>query len=207
MRSRLSICLWLIACAVAQAQLRNYEESEMYKRWDSSAKRVMAAVNNRAAGKKSGKDPMLENSMNNKAFQGGGKQKYDRAATIEEFRYDQKSVPGSYKETRTFFGIKNPWFGAKTYESTTANLVSKGGMANLDRKFGDKEVKVNGFSQAEKTATKQEELRMKTGTFIPNGNTSGAVKQVNERLGKEMTIDQVRDLLNKESKTSAAGNL
>ena len=179
----------------------------MYKRWDSSTKRAMAAINAGTTGKKQKDDPTLENPMNTKAFQGSVTKKYDKASVMNEFRYDQKASTDSYKMTRTFFGIKNPWVGTKIYEPTAANIESKGQMANLDRKVvEDKKAKVGSFYQADKKATKQEELLIKTPTFIPIAETPGASKQASEKLGKEMSIDQVRDLLNKEKKTSASAS-
>lgn len=185
--------------------LRN-SDSEMGKRMETSWQRAIAAINEGASGKKSKPDPLLENAMNGKAFNGVGQGKFNKSTGGTEFRYNQKPGPGSYKMTRTFFGIKNPWLGAKTYVADKADLSTKSGIANVDRKFTDKQAKTSEFYQADKKAAKQEDLRIKTGNFIAQGETQGAFSQVNESIGKEMTIDQVRNLLNKERKASASAN-
>ena len=205
MRFCLSIALLLFTCAglLAQAQ-GDFANSEMYKRINGNLDKARAAINAGSEGKKIKTDPALESSMNGRTFQGMRSGSFDRSSGGTDFRYDQKASAGNYKMTRTFFGIKNPWLGARTYEAQKANLNEKSLITNVDRKFTDKNAETKGFYQAEKKASKQEDLRIKSDTsFIAKGNSQGAVDKVNERIGKEMTIEQVRDLLNKSHKASA----
>lgn len=208
MRFHLSIALTALACASLQAQSSNFEDSEMWKRTDSSFQKVRAAVNAYAEGKKEKEDPSLASSMKGKTYQGTGKDKFDKKSGVTEFRYKQKPGPGTedYKMTRKFFGIKNPWIGSKTYEAPQANLKTKGRIANVDREFTDKTADTSAFYQANKNAPKQDDLRIKTDAVIVQGGAQGALNQINDRVGKEMTIDQVRDLLNKDRKISNAGS-
>lgn len=206
MRFCLSIALLVFTCAglLAQAQ-GDVTNSEMYKRINGNLDKARAAINAGSEGKKTKADPSLVSSMNGKAFQGMRGGSFNRTTGGSDFRYEQKASPGNYKMTRTFFGIKNPWIGARTYESQKANLNEKGLITNVDRKFTDKNAQTKEFYQAEKKAAKQEDLSIKSDTsFIAKGKTQGSVDKVNERIGKEMTIEQVRDLLNKNHKASAS---
>jgi hypothetical protein len=182
-------------------------DSEMGRRMESSWQRAVSAMSDTASGKKVKHDPLLENSLNNKAFNGVQQGKYDKSANSGQFRYNQKSTPGTYKMTRSFFGIKNPWLGAKVYDARKADVETKTMVDDINRKFTDKQAKTSEFYQAGKSASKQEKLLMKTDAFVVKGETPGVMTQANERVGKEMTIEQVRDLLNKERKSAASGNL
>lgn len=210
MRLSLSIVSLLLTCVCTMGQvsmsLRN-SDSEMGKRMESSYQRAIAAVNNAAEGKKTKADPLLENSMNNKTFDGVGKGKFNKKSESGTFRYNQKPGPGSYKMTRSFLGIKNPWFGTKVYAAEKADVESKSMVDDINRKFTDKQAKTSDYYQSGKAAPVQEDLRIKTDTFIAKGKTPGSTTQASERVGKEMTIEQVRDLLNKERKSTASGNL
>ena len=209
MRFSIPIALLFAGCACLQAQFSNdYRDSQMYQRWDSSTKKAMAAINAGAEGKKTKVDKSLANPLGNKMYGSDEGAKFNKKSDAGTFRYDQKPGPGSYKMVRNFFGIKNPWIGSKTYVADKANLPSNNVITNADRKFTDKKAQAGEFTPADRKVAGQEDKKIKTDIqFVARGDSQGAITQANERLGKEMTIDQVRDLLNKSRKSTSAGSL
>jgi len=98
--------------------------------------------------------------------------------------------------TRSFLGIKNPWFGNRVFETKTAPLSGLGGPEKLNSKFPVRDASVGGFSDSRKSVdinSADVELR----PFLVRGDSQGAFEQLSEKIHKEMTIDDIRELLNK----------
>lgn len=149
-----------------------------------------------------GKPDMSQvNFMDGKAFTADGTMDFTKKtkgkAEQKTFVFDEKMQTADYSNTRSFFGLKNPWFGKKVYDSNAASLWSKTAILNADQKFAVDKAQVNGFVPGERKAFLGNGV-VPTPIFEAKAQTPGAMDQINDQLKKKnMTIDQVRDLLNK----------
>ncbi len=101
-----------------------------------------------------------------------------------------------YPFQHSFLGIKNPWLGGKVYETQAASTWSKSAIANADRAVPVKKAEAVGYYDATKQAAFGSPV-VPVRAFIPQAGTPGAVSQMSEKINKKMTIDEVRELLNK----------
>lgn len=196
MRASLPILFLVAFPACCHAQFSaDYRESEMYKRWDVSRGKAMAAINANAEGKRTKKDPALESSLAAKSFSGDGAISLKKeASNISPFLYDQK-YKGREFTTRSFLGIKNPWFGNKVAETNEASLFSKTAL-NDDKTFATREEKTRKAMQADKTVKTSNEV-VEVRTYEARGGTQGAMDKVSEKVKKDMSIEEIRELLNR----------
>ena len=101
----------------------------------------------------------------------------------------------TFQGSRYFFGIKNPWFGQRTYDAKSVTLSPRGG-AEVSKPYSVKSAAVVSFpasSQSANVSKPQVPLQ----PFLVQGEAQGAMQQISDRVKKEMTIDDVRELLNK----------
>jgi len=194
MRTGIFILIGLAGTLCCQAQSADYRDSAMWKRWDESRNKAVKAINSDSSGKRTKKDPSLVNDMATKTFDGGTLALDRKVSDISAFAYGQKDMVKKY-DTRSFLGIKNPWFGKKSYQSDEASLFSKTLMDD-DKKFSVKKADAGESYLADKTAPPSREI-VETKTYEPTGKTPGTLQAISKKMSKEMTIEQVRDLLNK----------
>lgn len=194
MRVAAPIFVWFAALACCCAQ--DYTQSEMYKRWDTTRNKAMAAVNAYSTGDKKYKnDPSLAAAESNKQFEGGTLKLDKKVQGVNSFGMDQKYSPQGYKATRSFFGIKNPWFGSKTFSVDQANEGSKS-LYDGGKKFKTDAANVKQAGDADKTMnTSNEVVELKP--WLGNGNRQGSLSLVADKIKKELTVEEVRELLNK----------
>lgn len=142
-------------------------------------------------------DMQMENSFQNKAFSKTGEMGSKTAFQANTKYTDLKNA--GIKEssfTRSFFGIKNPWFGHKIFETKETDLSSKYVINNIDRKVSVKNADAAGYYDSTKSANFGSPV-VPTTAFIPQPAAPGAVAQIKDKITNKMTIDEVRDLLNK----------
>ncbi len=108
----------------------------------------------------------------------------------------KKSRPKSTRNVRSFLGLKNPWFGKKIYESNQATVWSKTLITNADAEFPVKATKTEKFYQADKKVSRREEP-VKTSAYLGRGSSQGRLDEISEKIDKNMTVEQVREILNK----------
>ena len=139
----------------------------------------------------------LTNPLQGKTFLGGGGVEMKEAATGRGAYAGVKSAPmKEFSGTRSFFGIKNPWFGNRVFETKSASLSGGGGLGKLDAAYPVRDAATQEFSSSEKKAnlgTSEVPVR----PFLDRGESQGAFEQLTEKIHKEMTIDDIRELLNK----------
>jgi len=140
-------------------------------------------------------DMSLRNSMDGKKFNGGGSFDTSRHAEVASYNFDQKTFGSKTASVRSFFGIKNPWIGKKV-EVSQASLWSKTIVENADRKFDVNSSQVKPFYQGDKSA-EHRETPVKTGGYSIAPSAKGAVSQMAPQLNKNLTVDDVREILNK----------
>lgn len=136
------------------------------------------------------------NPMNAKKFDNGGFTVKKAAAGSSSFLYSQKTSTGRYENVRSFLGIKNPWIGRKVYESSQASVWAKTLIRNKDTAYPVKAVNAGKFHGAERKASRREEP-FRTSSFLAQGGAQGRLDQLSEQIDKNMTIEEVREILNK----------
>ena len=107
-----------------------------------------------------------------------------RSGTLREF-----------SGARSFLGIKNPWFGQSVYDAKSALLSSRMGF-DTSKSYALKPAATGSFSDASKKANATKP-QVPTTPFQVQGEAQGALQQISDKVKKEMTIDDVRELLNK----------
>lgn len=107
----------------------------------------------------------------------------------------QSGMIRDFPGTRSFLGIKNPWFGQRSYEAKSALLSSRLGL-DISETYALKSAATDSFSGLTKKAntTKQP---VSTKPFLVQGEAQGSLQQISDKVKKQMTIDDVRELLNK----------
>ena len=142
-------------------------------------------------------DMSLLNPMNDKKFDGGGSSLGKKAAGSSKFLYDQKLSTEKYRNVRSFLGLKNPWLGKTVHDSSQASLWSKTLVVNAGKKVPVEPVQTQKFYQADKRVARREEP-VKTSAYLGRGSVQGSLNQISDKIDKNMTIEQVRELLNKD---------
>ncbi len=188
---RLSIALGILGLAACIPCLAQEQEKTMLERIDQSRNKAMVAV------KTNKKDPSLASPLGGLEFKGSSDAALkNKKAAAMDFRYDQKVSSDDYKMVRSFFGLKNPWIGRKVYVAEKANVFSKSLIPNADREVEAGKSLTREYYQAEKVVKTGDEI-VKTQPFLGKGAAQGAMDKLGERVGQDMTIDEVRELLNK----------
>jgi hypothetical protein len=142
-------------------------------------------------------DSKSVNPMQNQSFStaGFGTQKFDageyggvKSAGIKTF------------ETRSFLGIKNPWFGRRVFETSAGNLGGRTARESSEN-YKTEAYTVREFAKATKPdladATPALPNAAEPRPYLIPGKTQSGVDKFSQNLKKELTIDDVRDLLNK----------
>jgi hypothetical protein len=118
-----------------------------------------------------------------------------KSANIGKTPYDAGKTANlkEFSEARSFLGIKNPWFGNRVFETKAAPLS---GAANINSSFQVRDAAVGGFSASDKKA-RVASSDMNLQPFLIRGNSAQALDQISDKISKEMTIDDIREMLNK----------
>ena len=142
-------------------------------------------------------DRELTNPMQTKSFNSGGGVGIKDAAMGRHAFAGARSTPlKEFAGTRSFFGIKNPWFGNRVFETKPAEFSKSGGLGNLNAAYPVRDALTQEFPSSKKQAgvgTSSVPIR----PFLVSGEAQGALEQISGNLSKEMTIDDIRELLNK----------
>ncbi len=100
-------------------------------------------------------------------------------------------------ETRSFLGINNPWFGKKVYKTDKASSWSKTVVQNVDRQYQVKDAETRQFFQAKKKV-EEPAAPMENKKATLQGTAQGALNAYSEKATRDLTIDDIRQLLNKD---------
>jgi hypothetical protein len=142
-------------------------------------------------------NPQMEsNRMQDKAFSGGTGVQV-RVFNTGEFQGSKSASTSEYK-TKSFLGIRNPWFGSTVHETSASMFANrsarKGGDTFITSTFA-----VDANSNANRSALIDEQLPNSVKpreTALPS-KSQGSVDRFTQNLTDDLSIDQVRDLLNK----------
>lgn len=142
-------------------------------------------------------NPKMEaNQMQNKEF---GSSTGIKATPFEAGAYNvSKSAPVKSFSSRSFFGIKNPWFGNKTAD-TAASTYANRKAREAETSFFTKSAQTSTARDARKSADFSETLprSMSPRSTTVEPKAQGGVDQFTQNLSEDLSIDDVRALLNK----------
>ena len=136
------------------------------------------------------------NSMQGLRFDGGEKlnvgkmyRYVNQARGVGEFR------AGEYRGMRSFLGIKNPWFGREVFPVRKVTWGDGRGIRMENRVSVPRGVEVRQAVEASRRADGQRAVATKESAI--RGGAQGALDTISERLKRELTVDEVREILNK----------
>lgn len=142
-------------------------------------------------------NPKMEASrMQDKAFTSSGGLQV-KSFNTGAFTGAKSASTGEFK-TKSFFGIRNPWFGRTVFEtgsSTFANRAAREGAKSFDTS----PFAVGANSAANRTAPIDKQLPNAVRpreTTLP-AKSQGGVDRFTQNLSDDLTVDEVRALLNK----------
>ncbi len=175
--SPLCLVIFCVAVLVPSAQAQQQE------------KKMMDRIN--------APDRSQASQFQSKKYDGGGHLQIKSASYANaSFNGSRSALVKDFSGTRSFLGIKNPWFGEKVFASKSADLSAKGGLPNSRRSFDTKSASVKNYSAATKQANIGSSV-VPTRPFLVQGSSQPSFDQISAKMKKEMTIDEVRELLNK----------
>lgn len=132
------------------------------------------------------------NPLSSKKFEGTGDLDLKKdSGNLKSF--ETKKFSDSKFETRSFLGIKNPWFGNKVYDTGKKDQWAKDALNGKDNKFSVEQAVVKGYEPGKKEAVLNGGT-VETKTFAERGKAQGALT---DDQRKNLTIDDVREILNK----------
>jgi hypothetical protein len=142
-------------------------------------------------------DMQLSSTLQGRSFEKGGSVDLKKAGgTKAGFSGVRDAQIKDYPFQRSFLGVKNPWFGGKVYDTQTASTWAKSTVANAGREVPVKKAEAVGYYDATRQANFGSPV-VPLQPFIPQGAAQGAVSQITDKINGKMTIDEVRELLNK----------
>lgn len=139
------------------------------------------------------------NVFQGRSYSGGGGSMAIRSSTAAGRTFEGTKGAGmkDFEFTRSFLGLKNPWFGGRVCDTKKASTWSKSVVPNADKQVSVRKAEpVDGYSNAGKEAAFGSPV-VPVRPFIPPPASPGAVSQITDKIKNNMTIDEIRDLLNK----------
>lgn len=106
-----------------------------------------------------------------------------------------KTAPTKTFGTRSFLGIRNPWFGKKVYETSAARELTRYVLS--DKAYASRTVETRAAVEDGRTSS-QAGRAVETRSFLGRGKAQGALDAVNPAAQSALSIDQVRDVLNRD---------
>ncbi|HEX4083766.1 MAG TPA: hypothetical protein VHY22_02555 [Chthoniobacteraceae bacterium] len=140
-------------------------------------------------------DRTLGNSNQDKTYYGGGTGlDFSKTANVKQFDFVQKFSPKSF-ETKAFTA-KNFWMGSFKFSTKTASVKTD---AQAHQTFATKAAAIKQASEANKSFTTDKgSYSIRDADVTARGKTSQEhLDELYKGSSKNMTIDEVRDLLNK----------
>jgi hypothetical protein len=124
------------------------------------------------------------------------------SAKSKEFNLSQKFHPSGYASEKGFKGTKSDWKGDAKFSTTAARTEGKHGILNADKKADTKTAPTKDASEGAKKARTREDRYAKREFLGPESKKVHDTTPITKANGwkgdlQPMTIDEVRDLLNK----------
>lgn len=121
-----------------------------------------------------------------------GKTSYADTSFFGAKSYNSKTFLGE----RSFLGIKNPWFGNKVFGSNGADISKKTVFFDSQKSFAVSQTSITGYSNANKDAYLAS-ADVPVRSFLNKGAKQNEFDDISAKTKKELTIDEVREMLNK----------
>jgi len=142
------------------------------------------------------KEFQLKKGTFNDASAIGNKSANLGSTNIKLKQYETSSASG----VRSFLGIKNPWFGNKTAETSPASsrLTKEARDANRDalsQQSGPETFESSTFSNSNRSAPDKEAFETRPSPLT--GSAQGSVDAMQTALKEELTVEDVRKILNR----------
>lgn len=137
------------------------------------------------------------NDMQDRKFEGGGSLKIKAAQGWSKNAQGSGTFEtGDYEYTRSFLGIKNPWIGGKVLKTKPANLSNNLTLKNLEKEVATEDASMERKAVGtSKSAPTPGIVPVKT--YEARGSAQGALNKENEGVNKEMSVEELREILNK----------
>jgi hypothetical protein len=142
-------------------------------------------------------DPEKASAFQDKKFESASDLKIRAAQGIDrDVSVDTSFDAGTFKQTRSFLGIKNPWFGSKVLDTKAAGLASRQVLKNVNT-----EVDVKGITEPEalleQTQSADAKAPYSTKPAEVKGTAQGSIDSISNQVSKDMSVEDLRELLNK----------
>jgi hypothetical protein len=138
-------------------------------------------------------DMGLGNPMRNKNFEGTAAVPLRASPAAGRAFSGVRDASVKDFSTRSFFGLKNPWFGGKVFAAKAAAQMS---LYDVKQAGFNKTAVAAGFYGATNAASFGSPV-VPVPTYVPAPAAPGSVSRISDKINEKMTIDEVRDLLNK----------
>jgi hypothetical protein len=188
--------------AMAMGAHAQQQESGLISRIDTNWKKGMDAMGMQSTdekGRKAKPDSSVVSPYQSKAFEATtfGAKKYD-AGTFQ----GTKSAELKTFQTRSFLGIKNPWLGRKIFETDKSTFTDREAGEGA-RTYQAGAYAVKEYGKAGKSDALDTDVVLATpaaprkylGSEQPS--KKNGIDKFTQNLSKDLSIDEVRDLLNK----------
>lgn len=185
----LPVCLLAAAAALARAQ---QQEQGLLDRINAQRQMIIQSSN-------SGKtNPALTSPLAGKNYGASsfGTKSYGTAA------FPTKDAPVKAYATKSFFGIRNPWFGRTTFETASSREAGRAAR-EASQQYKTDAFSVSNYEKAAKKDLLDADAALPANTqprkFAgpEKPDKSEGVDKFTQNLTKDLTIDDIRDLLNK----------
>jgi len=140
-------------------------------------------------------DMTLANPMQTRTFEGTGDLQPDKKANVsgQVSFADKTFIADSSLKTRSFLGIKNPWFGSRVFDARKARLEASV-IPKAEAVYPVDKAEDRKYDPG-KTAVTSAEVPLRS--YTPRGSAQGAIDSVSDTVKKDLTVDDIRAILNK----------
>lgn len=138
-------------------------------------------------------DRTLGNPLQNKSFSGTSSAPLKNSPAASQAFFGVKDATVKEFSTRSFLGLKNPWFGDRVFATKNAASPWKYDVKNAGF---NKTTDVAAYYGATKNAALGSPV-VPVSPYVPAPAAPGAVSRISDKITKKMTIDDIRELLNK----------
>jgi hypothetical protein len=140
-------------------------------------------------------DVTMGNPMQDRSFAESGGVKLKKSEKGNQQFSGVKDASTKDFTTRSFLGLKNPWFGNKVFD-TKKDPMLKGYDVKKWVAKGNRSPEISDYAKSGKEANFGSPV-VPLQTYTPEPAAGGAVSKISDKINEKMTIDEVRDLLNK----------
>ena len=140
-------------------------------------------------------DVRLVNPMQEKQFRGAAGISLREAQGLERQASTRSFRPAPATPTRSFLGIPNPWLGRTNYAAPAARVLNRSSLP-LDKSYSTR-----NFPNRDSRPSPNKEFAtpqaIAVRPYAGRGGAQGSLNLISEAARRELTPDELRELLNK----------